>query len=182
MNHPTPTPTPHDINTNYPFWEVCKGLAEARLAEQTVRCFCLAAKHYDRWGLTLEELDYYEGANDFHWNTTIINGFFSEHNGTYRPTYLLINRLETCGFIEYESEKEKPKLKLFTVRVVYNNKDLRKSYFTILDVSADAATDAARERVAKFRQLRARRGQVTRVDVTEVTGPFEAGQILHEER
>lgn len=174
-------PNPHSVNTDHPFRGVCKGLKEASLAEQSIRCFCLAAKHYDRWDLTLRDLDNFEAAHNFHWNTTISNGFFYEHNGWYRPTDFLLKRLHRVGLIDSNLE-ETPKLKLFSVRVVYENKDSRKSYFTMLDTDAAAAHDTALDRTAKFKNLRSQRGLVIKVDVHEVIGPFEAGQILHEER
>ena len=74
------------------------------------------------------------------------------------------------------------KLKLFTCRVIYTDPQARNTWFTVLDISKDAAHETCQNRVSKFRSLKGRRGRVSIIHVTEIEGPFMPGQILHEER
>jgi membrane-bound lytic murein transglycosylase MltF len=76
--------------------------------------------------------------------------------------------------------EETPRLKLFSVRVVYRNRDKRNSYFTVLDVNKVGVHNTITERLKQFKHTT--KGQWDTIQVHEVQGPFEAGQIIAEER
>ena len=195
-------PKPYEINTDQPFWNLCDGLTGSSKKEATVRIFCRAAQKHSRWNLTQQELDEQDASGVFTFNGLRDEGWFERHlaDGWFVPTAKMIEALTDNGLIyededededewvededhvTFVDEEEKPRLKLFSVRVVYSNKDKRKSYFTVLDTDKDAAEQTVIERVKKFRQLLGQRGGISTIQVWEVKGPFEAGQIIAEER
>ena len=185
MNHPKP----YEINTDQPFWNICDGMSIQSSRESTVRIFCCAAQKHSRWNLTREELGEQDASGKFSFNGLIREGWFQRiiADQQFVPTSKMFDALMANGLI-YEDEDEDEefedtsRLKLFSVRVVYSNKDKRKSYFTVLDTDKDAAEQTVIARVKKFRQLLSQRGGISTIQVWEVKGPFEAGQIIAEER
>lgn len=176
-------PTPHEVNTNSQFTGVCNGLPQGSAKEATVRVFCITAKKHNTWFLTQEQLDERDRTGSFYWNGMIREGWFETaiNSQKINPTDVFFKRLIANGLIESVKE-EKPTLKLFTCRVIYTNQNKRNSWFTVLDVSENRARLTCEKRVAKFKHLRSKRGQVSTIEIREIVGPFEAGQILHEER
>ena len=195
MNHPRP----YEIDTDQPFYSVCDGLPNGSEKESTVRIFCCAAKKLSRWNLTQEELDEQDSSGVFTFNGLIEEGWFesSKDRGkypsdtwypTFHPTAKMFGRLMVEGLI-YENEDEDegefdetPRLKLFKVRVIFQDRTKRNCWFTILHVDEEQAEDAIYKRVTKYRHVLAQRGPVDRIDVSEFEGPFVAGHIIAEER
>lgn len=175
-------PSPSSVITAKHVQDVCKGMPNPEEQGGTVALFCLVAKKHDRWSLLQEELDMEATLGTFYWNGLLDAKWFQRESSTQRihPTDTFFVQLEKNGLIE--TAEKKSKLKLFFVRVVYENKGERKSYFTLLDRDAHNAECTIVDRIQKFTHLIKRRGYIKTIDVTEIEGPFEAGQILHEER
>jgi len=74
-------------------------------------------------------------------------------------------------------------LKLFTARVIWDDVFEREnSWFTILGANAEDIEEAVMIRLREW--MVAGQGapsEVSVMEVTEIVGPFKAGQILHEE-
>ena len=185
MNHPKP----YEINTDQPFWNICDGMSIQSSRESTVRIFCCAAQKHSRWNLTREELGEQDASGKFSFNGLIREGWFQRiiADQQFVPTSKMFDALMANGLI-YENEDEDEefedtsRLKLFKVRVIFQDRTKRNCWFTLLDVNSDAARKTIRARVTKYRHVLAQRGPVERIDVSEFEGPFVAGQIIAEER
>ena len=184
MNHPKP----YEINTDQPFWNICDGMSIQSSRESTVRIFCCAAQKHSRWNLTREELGEQDASGKFSFNGLIREGWFQRiiADQQFVPTSKMFDALMANGLIYEEDddafEDEKPTLILFKVRVIFQDRTKRNCWFTLLDVNTDAAEKTIAVRVRKYRHVLAQRGPVERIDVSEFKGPFEAGQIIAEER
>lgn len=79
-------------------------------------------------------------------------------------------------------ETNVPRLKLFTCRVLYAERSNKHSWFTLLDVDETSAKKACIKQVHALNRYGPSRGAVGTIEVTEIEGPFQAGQILHSEQ
>ena len=79
------------------------------------------------------------------------------------------------------SSTKEPKLKLFACTVVYADRTLRGSWFTLLDVDEHSAKKAVIKEVHELNRRGPDRGPIGYVEVNEIEGPFKAGQLLHSE-
>lgn len=79
-------------------------------------------------------------------------------------------------------EPESTQLKLYTCRVIWDNFfDKENSWFIVLGEDAEDVEEAVIRQVGKWSGELANIGAVIKMEVTEITGPFKTGQILHEE-
>ncbi len=88
---------------------------------------------------------------------------------------------EHCRVCRQAQETSDPKLKLFSAVIVYADRTRKGTWFTLLDTDETSAKQTCINQVNELNRYGPDRGAVGNIEITEIEGPFTAGQILHSE-